>query len=152
MALQEVHGNAEIWDEFLYMLPPRYFVFRSFCDTTNKGGVAILLPKLGSLMTEDDFEIDALIPGRVLRVAFRGPEFTFVIWCVHFHDLDPDDVEFALNILKNDEEMAAANAGKFFNIVLGDVNAGAPGSTRHHLNDPTVVSETAPPTGIRREF
>ena len=87
-----------------------------------------------------------------MRIAFYGLEHTFVIWCVHFHDLDPDDVEFAMNVLKNDEGMAAANAGKFFNIVFGDVNAGAPGSTRHHLNDPTVASETPAPTGKKERI
>ena len=90
MMLLEVHSNEQIWDEFLYELMQKYFVFRSFGENRNAAGVALLLPRLCWQLFENDFDIHNLIPGRVLGVAFVDEEQTFVAWAVHFHELEDD--------------------------------------------------------------
>ena len=60
IALQEVHGNQQLWDEFLYWLSANFFVFVSFSGDIRVGSVALLVPRLGSTRSEDDFLVDIL--------------------------------------------------------------------------------------------
>ena len=90
------------------------------------GSVALLVPRFGSTRSEEDFMVDRLVPGRMLRVEYQGEDGeVFVAWSVHIHGVEDDDFEFAIDVLSNDKAMAAANPEKYFVIILGDVKCGS---------------------------
>ena len=94
IALQEVHGTPEQLTRMLFPLRKSFHILSSFTplgdhdhDYKEDQGSVITLVPIAPHISVDDFGVDGIVPGCVLRVSFTSGSYKWYHWNIHNHGL-----------------------------------------------------------------
>ena len=139
VGIQETHGTVEKMRLELAQYRLQWRIFVSASANPNSGGVILFFRK-SAFPSDARFLLEAIVPGRVLKVTVRTGNAVGEVWNIHNFALSRDQVVRVVRLMRSSSEAVRKDPQNRSLMALGDWNFLAPGEHRTFLAAPTKKS------------